>query len=155
MTDDEIRQFVEGIPLLKQAIVAIEEEAKRRFESGHKVPGLKAIRGRGTRSWAYDDDEMEGKLKRMGIPKKALYIEKFVSPAQVEKLFWEKRDGSKKTLSQRQLNTLQKDYIKKKEGAVKIVPMAHEGEEVELGIGQMFKPVEQEPELPAWLVGAI
>lgn len=153
MTDEELRQFIEGVPLLKQAIAAAEEEALRRFESGHKVPGLKAVRGRGSRSWAFSDEQMEAKLKRMGIPKGALHIVKLISPAQAEKLSWEKRDGTKKTLSQRQLNTLEKEYITRSEGRIQIVPMSSEKPEVELGAEHLFAPTESKPELPAWLTG--
>lgn len=155
MTDDQLREFIEAIPLLRQTMVAAEEEAKRRFESGHKIPGLKAVRGRGTRDWAYGEEEMVEKLKKMGVPKASIFTTKLVSPAQTEKLVWEKRDGSKKTLSQRQLNTLHKDYIKKKPGKVTIVPESDEREEITLGASEMFGAVEpQTEELPAWLVGA-
>jgi hypothetical protein len=151
MTDEQLAQFIEGIPLIKQAIAAAEEEALRRFEAGHKVPGLKAVRGRGQRAWAYDEEEMADKLKRMGIPKKALYVTKLVSPAQAEKVTWEKRDGTRKTLSQRQLNTLNKEYIKKQPGKIRIVSEAADGEAVELGVSHLFQPIENET--PAWLAG--
>ena len=155
MTDEQLREFIEAIPLLRQTMVAAEEEAKRRFENGHKIPGLKAVRGRGAREWAYGEDEMVEKLKKMGVPKSSIFVTKLVSPAQTEKLVWEKRDGSKKTLSQRQLTTLHKDYIKKKPGKVTIVPESDEREEVNLGASEMFGAVEpQTEELPAWLVGA-
>lgn len=154
MTDDQLREFIEAIPLLRQTMVAAEEEAKRRFESGHKIPGLKAVAGRGSRNWAYGDDEMAEKLKKMGIPKSSIFTSKLVSPAQAKKLVWEKRDGSKKTLSQRQLTTLHKDYIKKTPGKITIVPESDEREEVTLGASEMFGAIEpQTEELPAWLAG--
>ena len=154
MTDDQLRQFIEGIPLLKQAIVAAEEEALRRFKAGHKIPGLKPVMGRGSREWVYGDDEMVEKLKKMGVPKSSLFVTKLVSPAQAEKLTWEKRDGTRKTLSQRQLKTLEGEYIKKKPGKITIVPESDEREPVEMGVQKLFAPVEEPSiELPSWLTG--
>lgn len=147
MTDEQLREFIEGIPLLKQAIAAAEEEAMRRFQAGHKIPGLKAVRGRGSRQWAYEEDEMADKLKRMGIPKSALYVTKLISPSQAEKVSWQKRDGTRKTLSKRQLNTLAQDYIKRSEGKVQIVPASDERDEVSLGVNSLFGAVEDEPKI--------
>lgn len=152
MSDQELREFIEAIPLLKQAITAVEEEALRRFNAGHTIDGLKPVRGRGSRGWAFEDDEMAEKLKRMGIPKAALYTSKLVSPAQVEKLSWEKRDGSRKQLSKRQLDTLEKEYIKKSPGKITIVSESDDRPAVELGAAKLFGSVEPETkEYPDWL----
>ena len=162
MTDQQIREFIEGIPLLKQTIASIEEEAKRRFESGHPIDGLKAIRGPGRRKWRYEDEEMTKKFKSFQIPKTAMFVTKLISPAQAEKIRWEKRDGTHKTLSKRQLETLHRDYIDMSEGKIQIVPEAHEGKAVNLAIDHGFEAVKETPlaapapapettELPAWL----
>ena len=151
MTDDQIREFIEAIPLLKQTIMAVEQAALQRFEAGHPITGLKAVRGRGTRNWKLDEEEMAEKLRRMGIPKASVYVTKLVSPAQTEKLQWEKRDGTKHTLSKRQLETLDKEYIKKGQGKITIVPSSDEREEVHLGAAQMFGSVDQPEEMPEWL----
>lgn len=148
MTDEQLREFFEAIPLLKQAIQAAEEEALRRFKTGHKIAGLKAVRGRGQRQWAFSDDEMPEKLKRFGIPKSVIFVTKVVSPAQVEKLSWEKRDGTKHTLSKRQLETLKKEYIEYKQGKVTIVPESDEREEVVFGAENLFSAQTDTIELP-------
>ena len=148
MTDEQLREFFEAIPLLKQAIQAAEEEALRRFKTGHKIAGLKAVRGRGQRQWAFSDDEMPEKLKRFGIPKSVIFVTKVVSPAQVEKLSREKRDGTKHTLSKRQLETLKKEYVEYKQGKVTIVPESDEREEVVFGAENLFSAQTDTIELP-------
>ena len=128
---------------------AVEKEALRRIESGHNVGGLKVVRTAGRRSWSYPEDEMADKLKRMSIPKAAMYVTKLVSPAQVEKLSWEKKDGSTKQLSDRQLKTLAGEYVKKSSGGLKVVPEADHGEAVVFDVSPMFENVEQE--IPDWM----
>lgn len=153
MSDQQIAEFIEAIPLLKQTIIAVEEEAMRRFESGHEIPGLKVVRGKGQRKWRYDESVVAAKLKKMQVPKGSMYITKLVSPAQAEKLNWEKRDGTRKTLSQRQLKVLHEEMIEKGEGKLTVVPQSDERESVQIGVKNLFAPVESEPELPAWLTG--
>jgi hypothetical protein len=149
LSDDKIREILEAAPLLRQMLEAVETEALRRFESGTVIDGLKAVRGRGSRSWAMTDEEIAERLKKMGIPKTAFYQTKLVTPSQVKKLVWEKRDGTKKQLSERQIETLEKEYVSKTPGKLQIVPVSDSREAVELSAAPMFGAVEQG--LPDWM----
>lgn len=150
LTDEQIKNIIEAAPMIKQMIETAEAEALRRFEEGKQIDGLKLVHGRGTRSWAYPDDEMEAKLKKMGVPKAAVYVTKLVSPAQATKLKWENRKGETKTLSERQIKTLEQDYIKKSEGKLTVVTESDHRKGITLKTESLFQPV-QEDGLPDWL----
>ena len=151
LSDDQIREIVESAPLVRQLLEAVEAEALRRFEAGVTINGLKAVYGRGTRSWSLPEDEIADKLIKMGIPKSAVYETKLVTPVKAEKLTWEKKDGEKKQLSDRQLKTLETEYIKKSQGKLTIVPESDHRQAVVLDAAPMFGAVSNEPDLPAWL----
>ena len=151
MSDDQIREIVESAPLIRQMLEGVEKEALRRMESGKTVPGLKLVRGQGRRKWALDEEEMADKLKRMGIPKAIIYPQKLISPAQAEKVTWEKRDGTKKQLSERQIKTMQTNYISKGEGKLTVALESDHREAVAIGAAEMFAPVEPVADLPDWM----
>lgn len=151
LSDQQIREIVESAPLVRQLLEAVESEALRRFEAGVTIPGLKAVYGRGTRSWSLPEEEMADKLVKMGIPKTAIFETKLITPAKAEKLTWEKRDGEKKQLSDRQLKTLESEYIRKSQGKLTIVPESDHRQAVVLDAAPMFGAVNSEPDLPAWL----
>jgi len=161
LTDDQIRDIMEAAPLIKQFLEAVDAEAMRRFETGHAVPGLKVVRGRGSRSWSLSEEEMENRLKRMGLPKSVIWQTKLISPAQAEKASWEKKSKGemvKKSLSERQLATLEKEYIKTSKGKLTVVPESDHRQAVPMAAEHLFantQPTETaEPEIPAWLQGA-
>lgn len=151
LSDDQIREIVESAPLIRQLLEAVEAEALRRFEAGVTISGLKAVYGRGTRAWALPEEEMADKLTKMGIPKSSIFETKLITPAKAEKLTWEKKDGEKKQLSERQLKTLENEYIKKSQGKLTIVPESDHRQAVVLDAAPMFGAVNNEPEIPAWL----
>lgn len=151
LSDQQIREIVESAPLVRQLLEAVEAEALRRFEAGVTISGLKAVYGRGTRSWSLPEEEMADKLVKMGIPKTAIFETKLITPAKAEKLTWEKRDGEKKQLSDRQLKTLETEYIRKSQGKLTIVPVSDHRQAVVLDAAPMFGAVNSEPDLPAWL----
>lgn len=151
LSDQQIREIVESAPLVRQLLEAVEAEALRRFEAGVTISGLKAVYGRGTRSWSLPEKEMADKLVKMGIPKTAIFETKLITPAKAEKLTWEKRDGEKKQLSDRQLKTLETEYIRKSQGKLTIVPESDHRQAVVLDAAPMFGAVNSEPDLPAWL----
>ena len=151
LSDQQIREIVESAPLVRQLLEAVEAEALRRFEAGVSISGLKAVYGRGTRSWALDEDQMADKLVKMGIPKTVIYETKLITPAKAEKLQWCKKDGEKKQLSDRQLKTLETEYIRKSQGKLAIVPESDHRSAVVLDAAPMFGAVNSEPEIPAWL----
>jgi len=151
MDDQQIRQIMEAAPLMRQLLEAVEKEALRRLQAGQPLPGLKLVNGRGSRAWALPEADMAEKLVKMGIPKTAIYETKLVSPAKAEKLTWEKRDGTKVTLTDRQLKRMDQEYVSKLAGKLTVVPESDERKAVTTNAAPMFSAVETPAELPAWL----
>jgi hypothetical protein len=148
MDDAQIRQIMEAAPLMRQLLEGVEKEALRRLEAGQTIPGLKLVNGRGSRAWALPEDKMAEKLVKMGIPKSAVYETKLVTPAKAEKLTWEKRDGSKVTLTERQLKTMETEYVVKMAGKLSVAPESDGRPAVVLNAAPLFSAVES---LPSWL----
>lgn len=154
MTDERLVEILEAAPLIRQTIEAAEAEAQRRMEAGKTIPGLKLVNGRGSQAWALPEEQIVEKLKGMGVPKDAIYKTTVVSPAQAKKLTWEKRDGTKKTLSDRQLKTLETEYIVKMAGKLTVAPASDPRPAVVRDAAPLFSAVEvkpQVPALPSWL----
>ena len=162
MSDDQLRQILEAAPLMRQLLEGVEKEAQRRLEAGLPVPGFKLVNGRGSRAWVLPEDEMAEKLVKMGIPKGSIYITKLVSPAQAEKLTWEKRDGTKVSLTDRQLKRMEQEYVAKLAGKLTVVPESDSRPAVTLNAAPLFSAVEAEAikytldapvteSLPSWL----
>jgi len=116
MSNDKLREVIEAAPLLRQLLEASEAEALRRMQMGQTITGLKVVNGRGSRAWAHTEDEMVVKLKKIGIPAGALYVTKLISPAQAEKLTWEKRDGTKVQVSDKMKLQMERELIVKLAG---------------------------------------
>ena len=155
MDDQQIRQIMEAAPLMRQLLEAVEKEALRRLEAGQAIPGLKLVHGRGSRAWALPEDEMAEKLVKMGIPKTAIYETKLVSPAKAEKLTWEKRDGAKVSLSERQLKRMEQEYVVKLAGKLTVVPESDSRQAVITNAAPLFSAVGAAPaaeSLPSWLL---
>jgi hypothetical protein len=151
MDDVQIVQIMEAAPLMRQLLEGVEKEALRRLEAGQTIPGLKLVNGRGSRAWTLPEDQMAEKLVKMGIPKTALYETKLVSPAKAEKLTWEKKDGTKVTLTERQLNRMEQEYVSKLAGKLTVVPESDARPAVIKNAAPLFSAVETPAELPAWL----
>lgn len=154
MSDAQIAQIMEAAPLMRQLLEGVEKEALRRLESGQIVPGFKLVNGRGSRAWALPEEVMAEKLVKMGIPKGAIYETKLVSPAKAEKLTWAKRDGTKVTLTDRQLSTMNSEYVSKLAGKLTVVPESDSRPAVVTNAAPMFGVVEAAPaaeSLPSWL----
>ena len=151
MDMSQIAQIMEAAPLMRQLLEAVEKEALRRMEAGQVIPGLKLVNGRGSRAWALPEEEMADKLVKMGIPKTAVYETKLVSPAKAEKLTWEKRDGTKVSLTDRQLKRMEQEYVVKMAGKLTVVPESDERKAVTLNAAPLFSAVETPAEIPAWL----
>ena len=152
MDDAQIRQIMEAAPLMRQLLEAVEKEAMRRMESGISIPGLKLVNGRGSRAWALPEAEMAEKLVKMGIPKGAIYETKLVTPAKAEKLTWEKKDGTKVTLTERQLKRMEQEYVSKLAGKLTVAPESDNRPAVVTNAAPLFSAVETPAELPAWLL---
>ena len=157
MTDQQIREIMEGAPLMRQLLDSVEEEALKRFKAGISIPGLKAVNGRGSRNWNLPDDQIAEKLKRMGVPKDHIWETKLVSVAKAEKLTWEKTKAGEKVrvqLTERQRKTLDAEYVTKLAGKLTIVPESDSRPAVIMNAAPMFAAVESVPvadSLPAWL----
>ena len=154
MDDQQIRQIMEAAPLMRQLLEAVEKEAMRRMESGISIPGLKLVHGRGSRAWVLPEEEMAEKLVKMGIPKSAIYETKLVTPAKAEKLTWEKKDGTKVTLTERQLKRMDQEYVSKLAGKLTVVPESDGRPAVIMNAAPLFSAVEAAPaaeSLPSWL----
>ncbi len=153
MDDAQIRQIMEAAPLMRQLLEGVEKEALRRLKAGQSIDGLKLVNGRGSRAWALPESEIAEKLVKMGIPKTAVYEIKLVTPAKAEKLTWTKKDGEVKQLTERQLKTMEQEYVVKMAGSITVVPESDLRPAVILNAAPMFSAV-QTPAvetLPAWL----
>ena len=148
MDDAQLRQIMEAAPLMRQLLDGVEKESLRRLKAGQAIPGLKLVHGRGSRAWALPEEQMAEKLVKMGIPKTAVYETKLVSPAKAEKLVWKKRDGTEVQLTDRQLKTMETEYVTKLAGALTVVPESDGRPAVVLNVAPLFGAVET---LPAWL----
>ena len=151
MDDAQIRQIMEAAPLMRQLLEGVEKEALRRLEAGQSIPGLKLVNGRGSRAWALPEEQMAEKLVKMGIPKGAIYETKLVTPAKAEKLVWKKRDGTEVQLTDRQLKTMETEYVVKMAGKLTVVPESDGRPAVTLNAAPLFSAVQPPVELPAWL----
>ena len=152
MDVEQLRQVLEAAPLVRQFIEGVEAEALRRMEAGQTLPGFKLVRGRGSRRWTLPDDEIADKLKKMGVPKTAVYTTSVISVAQAEKVEWVKRDGTKVSLSDRQLKTIEAEYVTNSTGKLTVAPESDSREAVIMNAAPMFAPVEPAAlALPAWL----
>jgi hypothetical protein len=148
MDDAQLRQIMEAAPLMRQLLDGVEKESLRRLKAGQAIPGLKLVHGRGSRAWALPEEQMAEKLVKMGIPKTAVYETKLVSPAKAEKLVWKKRDGTEVQLTDRQLKTMETEYVSKLAGALTVVPESDGRPAVTLNAAPLFGAVET---LPSWL----
>lgn len=154
MDDAQIAQIMEAAPLMRQLLEGVEAEALRRMQAGQTIPGLKLVNGRGSRAWSLPEAEIAEKLVKMGIPKTAVYETKLVSPAKAEKLTWTKKDGTAKQLTERQLKTLEQEYVVKMAGKLTVVPESDSRPAVVTNAAPLFSAVEAAPaaeSLPSWL----
>lgn len=157
MDDQQIRQIMEGAPLMRQFLEAVEAEALRRLQTGVEIQGLKLVNGRGSRAWSLPEEQIAEKLIKMGVPKGAVYETKLVTPAKAEKLTWEATKAGEKVrkqLSDRQLKTLDQEYITKMAGKLTVVPESDSRPAVITNAAPMFSAVEAPAveALPAWLM---
>lgn len=155
MDNDRLRQILEAAPLMRQTIEQAEAEALRRLELGQSIPGVKLVNGRGSQVWNLPEEQIAEKLKGMGVPKDAVFKTSVVPPAQAKKLSWENRKGEKKTLSERQLKTLETEYISKLGGKLTVALESDPRPAVVRDASALFSAVEQAPTapaLPAWML---
>jgi hypothetical protein len=154
MTNEQLLELVLAGPLLRKMVESAEAEALDRITSGKPVPGLKVVRGSGRNSWSKSEEEIAAALKKMGVPKAAIFKTEIVSAPQALKLKWAKADGTAKQLTPRQLKVLTTEFIAKSEGKETVVPESDSRDAVAYtDITKLFAPqppAEAVP-LPSWL----
>ena len=140
LSSEELAQILNAIPLVEQFIKGVEAESQRRLESGQPVPGYKLVRGKGSRGWALPEEEMEKKLKGMGVPGSSIYTKKIISPAQAESLTWQKGEETVK-LSPRQIEKMQKEYVAQQPGKPTLAPESDPREAIVMDAAPMFAAI--------------
>lgn len=72
-------------------IKKLKGEIMDRMKIGDKFPGLKAVKGKATRAWGVEDEELIKRLKTAGLLKADFETVSLISPAQAEKKIKEKK----------------------------------------------------------------
>jgi hypothetical protein len=109
ITPEAIKDILEKAPLVEQAIKDLKLFVTNEIQRGRPFPGYKLVAGRSNRSWVSEQDAL--KWLRDKTPIDDLFVSKFVSPAQAEKLYSKlKRDKGFQAL------------YEKKEGKPTLVP---------------------------------
>lgn len=150
MDDVQLRKILEGAPLLEQLIKGCKEEVKRRLEANIPVPGLKLVRGNGSRAWGVADDVLVKKLVSMTkAPKDSFYKPReVVSPAGLETLTWKDKDGNIQKLSAEQLKKVEKEWVVRKEGKPTVAFESDPKPAINNDVSDMFITVEATPVAP-------
>lgn len=155
MSDDKLREMLEAAPLIRKMLEEVEAEALKRITAGHPIPGLKVVNGPGRRAWAFEEDEMERKLKRFKIPKDQVFRKVLISPAQAEKLVWQSRDGTQHQLTEKQTKLMNDEFVKRTDGKLTVVAESDRRSGIQFGdLSKMFEAVPATPAVeatPSWL----
>lgn len=156
MTSEQIVQILEAAPLVRQMIAGVEEEALKRLKAGGQIPGLKLVAGRGSRKWALPEADVAEKLKKMGMPKDAIWQVSLISPAQIEKVTWRNRKDDTMTLSPKKQAIIQQDYVARIAGKPTVALASDSREALITDASPLFGAVEaptpvEAPGLPSWL----
>lgn len=158
LSDEKLRELLEAAPLIRKMIEEAEAEALKRITSGHPVPGLKVVNGPGRRGWAFDESEMEAKLKRFKIPKEQVWRKVLISPAQAEKLVWTNRKGEELQLTPKQIELMNSEFVKRSDGKLTVVAESDRRAALQFGdLSKMFQAVPAaeapaaEVPTPSWL----
>lgn len=152
MTDEQLRELVEAAPLIRKMVEAAEAEALHRIQSGHPVAGLKVVRGSGRRQWGEPIEVIERELKKLHVPKGVIWQTSLISPAQIEKAVWSKKDGTTMQLTPDQLANVESKLITKSDGKLTVVSESDRREAVDFGnVEKMFQAVPAAPDQPSWL----
>jgi len=121
LTKEQIVDVVNAAKMIRGFLKSCEDLAFNEIMEGKKMPGLKMIRGRGSRRW---EDESEVIKFAETKTSEELFDVKLKSPAKLEKLI------DKKELE---------PYIYKVEGSLKVVPESDKGREIILNAADDFK----------------
>jgi hypothetical protein len=146
ITDEQMVKILQKAKTIKKYIEAVEKEALDRLKNGEKIPGLKLVAGRSSRQWSIPDEEVEAKLRKMGVPKEEIYEKTIVSVAGAEKLKWiDKKTGETECLSVEQTEMIQQNYVTVVPGRPTVALETDARKEIAppVGVSGFFKPIEQ------------
>jgi hypothetical protein len=146
MTTEDFKKVLEMAPMIRNFLKSVEEEALLRLKKGATIPGFKLGVGNSRREWKLEEEQLTKKFVKLGIPKKELFTQSFVSPAQLEKLVWHGKDGQNNSLSKNQLQLINKEFSTKLSGAEKIIKEADADDLIDkpAEVVNLFKPLNQE-----------
>jgi len=105
LTNDQIADILDALPLIKKLGEGVEEEALTRIENGQEIPRHGVGYGRSTKKWKEEPEIIEKKLRGLRVKKGDIYPVSLISPAQALKL-----------------ECLNDKQLKKVEGLFEIVP---------------------------------
>lgn len=108
-------------------VKAAQTLGQRRLEQGLEVPGHKLVRGKANRAWSDSDEQAAAILGRqLGLKREDLFVvtEKFLSPAQAEKL------GAPRSKERKKAKELVEQLAFKPEGKLAMAPISDPREEV-------------------------
>lgn len=89
LTDKQILGVIRHKKTIESFLKDCEEFALGKLAAGQKMEGLKLVRGRGSRDWAYDAEKVEQKLLDVATPND-IYLSGLKSIAQIEKIVGKK-----------------------------------------------------------------
>ena len=123
MTDDVLSQMLDAKPVIEDVFKRAEEEAKSRLGKGLFIPGYAMLPGNSKKKWNISEEELVKKLKSCNLKKGDIYIQTLISPAQVLK---------HSTLTKKQKERIEKDYISLEAGAKKLKTRSNREEQKEI-----------------------
>ena len=95
LTTEDVVKLIKHEKLILDFIGAVKEKALSDLIGGQEIPGLKLVRGRGSRAWNLPTDEIEDKLTSgdfEAFNPGNIFTKKIISPAQAEKLVKSKEE---------------------------------------------------------------
>lgn len=153
ITDKRMVKILENAYTIRKYLDAVEAEALRRLKAGGTIEGLKLVEGRSSRKWSIPDDEVEAKLRKMGVPKEEIYEKSLIGVAKAEKLKWvDKKTALEEGLSIEQTEMIERNYVVRIPGRTMVVFASDHRKEVKPilapSVQHMFGAVETEPTEP-------
>ena len=127
LTDEQISNVIKHKKTIEDFLKSCEEYALGKLSIGQKVPGLKLVRGRGSRDWNDTQEVIEAKLLEITSPDQ-IYVSGLKSVAQIEKVI------GKKAIEPLTL---------KKEGGIKVALESDKRPEVTTISADDFEMIEQ------------
>ncbi len=132
MTDTQMLRILDNKDTIIGFLKAVEAHAQARLETGGTIGDYKLVRGRATRKWI-DEELVKGSLA-VSVPADRLFIKKFVSPTQLEKVLKEVGMVKSAKLAKEYIA----DWVDPGVGKLSIAPGHDKREQVLLNAGEYF-----------------